>query len=321
MKNNILVPLNNSEFMQQYIDAGADEFYMGFYDHNYEKKFGDFSEINRMSGFKHLANKYTFPEMLDVVKKVKDAGKPIFITLNAAVYSNAALEYIYLYYDKLYDAGADGVIISIPEMVKPALEKKLAPIASTMCGIYNSDIVDVYKRLGVSRMILPRDLSIAEIEDIIKKNPDVDYEVFLMRNGCRFSDSHCLGTHRPEHGSICHMLRSVDCNIIARDNSFSYQHDTELNHILYNKYYHVFATCGLCALFDFVKNGIKSYKIVGRADSTDQIVEDIRLVKKNIDIALGAKDIEDYLLNMIRIPNSYEGCKLGFGCYYPEIRF
>jgi hypothetical protein len=29
---NILVPLNNIEFLKDYINAGAGEFYMGFYD-------------------------------------------------------------------------------------------------------------------------------------------------------------------------------------------------------------------------------------------------------------------------------------------------
>lgn len=34
---NILVPLNNIEFLKDYINAGAGEFYMGFHDEEWNK--------------------------------------------------------------------------------------------------------------------------------------------------------------------------------------------------------------------------------------------------------------------------------------------
>ncbi len=40
---NILVPLNNIEFLKDYINAGAGEFYMGFYDEEWNKNFGNYS--------------------------------------------------------------------------------------------------------------------------------------------------------------------------------------------------------------------------------------------------------------------------------------
>ena len=43
---NILVPLNNIEFLKDYINAGAGEFYMGFYDEEWNKNFGNYSDIN-----------------------------------------------------------------------------------------------------------------------------------------------------------------------------------------------------------------------------------------------------------------------------------
>ena len=41
----ILVPLNNAELLQKYIDAGADEFYIGFHDLQWSEKFGKYADI------------------------------------------------------------------------------------------------------------------------------------------------------------------------------------------------------------------------------------------------------------------------------------
>lgn len=320
--NNILVPLNSRENIDHFIKAGADEFYMGFFDESWTNICGEYSEINRMSGFKSVANRYQFAELLDIVKCVKDKQRDIFVTINSAAYSPREMDLLSGYFEKLADAGADGVIISTPELVRKALEYKLKPVASTMCGIYNSDIASLYKKIGVDRMIIPRDLSSMEIQKMTEKNPDVQYEVFLMRNGCQFSDSHCLGFHRREHGSMCGALNGGRIHIFSQNNGgFKSRHDIELNDLLYRGAWHKQAACGLCALYRFVHMNIAAYKIVGRADDEKKVLRDIELVRENILLAKEATSEEEFLEKMRLIDNSYSGCKCGFGCYYPEIRF
>ena len=87
--NKILVPLNNKMRLPEMVDAGVDEFYMGFHDQNWKDSFGEFSEINRMSGFGYAANPYSLEELLEIVDDVKKYKKAIFITINSA---NAAIE-------------------------------------------------------------------------------------------------------------------------------------------------------------------------------------------------------------------------------------
>lgn len=319
--NNILVPLNSIDHLSLMSDVGADEFYMGFYDDEWNNLFGEFAEVNRMSGFRERANRYTFSEMLNVVRATKDYGKDIYITFNNAAYNKEQLKQIEKYFEELSGTGADGVIISVPEMAELAIKHNLTPVASTMCAIYNSDLAKFYSDIGVKRMILPRDLSISEIERIVKNNPSVKFEVFLMRNGCQFSDSHCLGYHRPECGSVCGMLNHAAKHIFSVNGNFDAQHEVELNELLYSNMYHGFSACGLCALYRFLNMGIEAYKIVGRAEQINGIVEDIKLVKENIRIAKQCKSEQEYLNTMKLIPISRQACKLGLGCYYPEIRF
>ena len=71
----ILVPVNNSDYIDRYIECGADEFYLGFYDEQWENKFGKYADINRMSGFGKLANKYNFEEAMKLAAYIKKRGK------------------------------------------------------------------------------------------------------------------------------------------------------------------------------------------------------------------------------------------------------
>ena len=143
---NILVPINDEKLISKYVSAGANELYMGFYDDKWTAEFGKYSDINRMSGFKKNANKYNFASMIDIIKQSKKLGVSIFVTLNANIYSKDQLKYIEEeYFPALREAEVDGVIVSELELGKIALEYGLKPVASTMCAIYNIDIVKIYK--------------------------------------------------------------------------------------------------------------------------------------------------------------------------------
>lgn len=319
--NKILTPLNKMAHLDDLIKAGAEEFYLGFRDEKWDNEFSEFREINRMSGFKDGANIYTLKDALDGIKTIKEKGKKVYIAINSSSYSAKELERIKYYFRLIKDAGADGVIVSTIKEVEYATEIGLESVASTLTGIYNDLISKYYKKAGCFHQVLPRDLSVDEIESIVKKNPDVKYEVFMMRNGCQFSDSHCLGFHRKEYGSTCGMLKRLTEEIHSTRKDFKGRNEVEYNNILYKVFYHITASCGLCALYRFTKMGIYSYKIVGRNDDPKEIMDDVYTINKNIEIALNSNSEEEFLEKMMFPANSYNGCKKGLGCYYPEIRF
>lgn len=317
---NVLVPLNNIEHIDDYIAAGAVEYYIGFYDEAWWKKFGEYADINRLTGFKKDANPYSFDEVINIICQVKQKGVHIYVTFNSSIYNQEQLDYIEGYMEKLKATPLDGVIVSCAELVEIANKVGIPAVISTIAGIYNSDIVKFYCDLGAKRIILPRDLSTKEIEDIISANPDVEYEIFMMRNGCRFSDANCLGFHRSEKPSICACIGHAGRDLKVKGKSFKDQHEIELNDIVYTQNFHSFA-CGVCSIYRFVKLGITAGKIVGRSDEWQNICEDISLIKQNVEIAKTCHSEEEYLERMI-FPNGHEVmCKMGLSCYYPEIRF
>lgn len=317
----ILVPLSKSEYLDSYVKAGADEFYFGFYDDKWEDSFGIYSDINRMSGFGKLANPYHFDQMAEVTQKIKCHNKKAFVTMNANSYSQDQIRYIEKnYFPILKKIRVDGVILSDINAMLTALKHGLKPVASTMCGIYNSDIAKMYRKLGVKRMILPRDLSLDEIFDICKKIPDVEFEAFFLRNGCVFSDCYCLGMHRPECGATCTYTR-YNKNYYESDyRDFENCHDTDVNDYLYRNMFRLDA-CAMCALYRLEQIGIKSLKIVGRADNFKGIYRDLELTRKNIRIMERSRTEEEYC-RMMYMPEDYpQKCRMGFCCYYPEVRF
>lgn len=316
----ILVPLNSAEYLQGFVKAGADEFYIGFFDDNWTKEFGKYSDINRMTGFKKQANRYSFTEIEEIIEKVKSLDKRIYITLNANAYSREEIKFIEeTYFNSFINSGVDGIIASDPNLVEALVKANISPIASTMCGIYNSDIAKHYYLMGVKRMILPRDLLLDEIESICTKLPDVTFEAFFMRNGCAFSDGYCLGLHG-ECGSTCEFIRNHKKRILTTYREFKDINSFDVNDYLYNRAFHRYA-CGMCALFRMNSIGVNSLKIVGRADMYEGICEDIRLAKENLDILSECESENEYLKKMKFPFNAHIQCMEGLSCYYPEVRF
>ncbi len=317
----ILAPLSNTEYIDKYIAAGADELYLGFHDDLWHQKFGQYADINRMSGFAKRANPFTFDEVLDIIKYVKNKNKSIYVTINANAYSREQIHYIKeKYFIPLKQAGIDGVILSDINIILAAIEVGLNPIASTMCAIYNEDIAMIYQECGVRRIILPRDLSLDEIRQICEKVPDMHVEAFFMRNGCIFSDSYCLGMHRKECGATCTYTRFTE-SVYSHDyTAFNDYTDVDVNDYLYRHAFHNDA-CAMCALFRLAKMGIKSLKIVGRADDWEGVYQDIKLTKENMAIMQSSASEQEYLDHMIFPGNFPQKCRVSMSCYYPEIRF
>lgn len=317
---NVLVPLNNKEHIDDYIKSGATEFYVGFHDVEWEKTFGQYGDINRLTGYRESANPFSFEELLELIPKIQQKGGTVYITFNSSMYSQAQLTYMERYMDPLKHAGVDGVIASCPELIEVARAHDLFCVASTIAGCYNNDIVSYYENAGVGRIILPRDVTMEDMKVITDAHPKLEYEVFIMRCGCMFSDSNCLGMHRNEYCSFCLSLRQAENEICMDEENFAKRSAAEMNNEMYQQMFHYYS-CGLCSIYQFLSMNVTAGKIVGRGDDWQKICAEIQLVSDNIKIAEKCKSNEEYLEKM-KIPEDHrQRCKMGLSCYYPEVRF
>lgn len=323
-----LAPVNDRTFIADAVRAGAEEFYLGFHDQAWHERFGAAADLNRMTGFGELANPYTFAEALDIVRDVRDLGKRVFVTFNANAYGRSQLDYLFGYFERLAASGASGVIVSVPEAAGPAADCGLEVVASTMCGVYNADIARAYRRLGCRRVIVPRDVSLDEIEGIAREVPDMELEVFLMRNGCIFSDGFCLGRHSRKGNSLCWDVRHAKRRFVFAGEGALPAEEVqggsmlaalEANARAYVRFHR--STCGLCAIWRLSQANVAAAKIVGRSDDAACVLQDIRAVARNVAIAHECATEEEYLTCM-EVPHHRMGtCEDGLSCYYPEVRF
>ncbi|MBQ9004181.1 MAG: U32 family peptidase [Eggerthellaceae bacterium] len=317
-----LVPLNNAEALAHLHEAGVEELYVGFHDDGWTARFGS-TELNRMSGFGREANPFSFEEMLAQVQRAQSLGMRAFVCFNASSYGSPELEFIAsAYLGAIADAGASGIIVSGQALIGPAREAGLGVVMSTVAGVFNERLAVYYRDLGATRLILPRDLSVDEIAGIMRTVPEVEYEVFLMRNGCMFSDSHCLGCHRAGAPSLCTSLREgdVDINLVPGDYDDAFLRRARSTEWLLNMRYHK-RTCGLCALWRFEQIGVHAYKVVGRGDDPDDLVADAALVVRNTALARASATEADYhaAMELPRDPSTLCATN-GLSCYYPESR-
>lgn len=323
-----LVPLNNADALERFKEAGVEEIYVGFHDEGWERRFPD-AELNRMSGFGIQANPFDFEQMCVQLDRARNLGLRGYVCFNASTYTPDQTDHIaHAYLPLLEQSGAEGIIVSGQGLIASALNCGLAVTVSTIAGIYNAKLAAHYRDCGATRLILPRDLSSDEIAQIVQAVPEVEYEVFMMRNGCLFSDSHCLGCHRAGEPSLCTSLRTGQHrmwltndprNADAADCQSFLERAWE-NEQLLNEQYHR-RTCGLCAVWRFEQLGISAYKVVGRGDDIDDLCFDAALVVRNIGIARSCRSEEEYLryMELPRDPATLCGMQ-GLSCYYPELR-
>lgn len=303
-----MVPISKIECIDEYCNAGADELYFGFYDENWNRKYGIFEEINRMSSFGSRAN-FKIEQIDEVIENIKKNEKKAYLALNSPVYSYAQHNYIKKIMEQNFFRKLDGIIVGDPAILNVMKEMNVSVSLSTMAGVYNSLIVDFYKKFKIDRIILPRDIQIRDIQTIVEKNPDIEFEVFLMRNGCKYSDAYCMSFHGRKYDSMCSCFDKFSQNLCFNSvYSHEFRKEAYSNNKLFTKAFHK-ETCGLCSISEFYRMGIKSLKIVGRADATERVRQDIRDVRRIIDaLDKGKRDVEALY--------NYDNCLYGLNCYY-----
>ena len=81
-----------------------------------------------------------------------------------------------------------------------------------------------------------------------------------------------------------------------------------------------FNRCGICAIYDFINNGVHGVKIAGRDLTLQKKIKDIELVQEAIDLAQHSKSKKEYQEKAIRLFEKYKGysCRKNY-CYYTGI--
>lgn len=266
----ILAPAGNFEKLKTAIHFGADAVYFA----------------GKKLGLRAFAGNFEEQEIFDAMSYLHEHGKKGYITLNI-VANDSDFEGIDDYLQLLVDAAVDGVIVSDLGLIC-YIRKHFPTInvhVSTQANVNNSHTAKMYAELGVTRIVLARELSLNQIKEIHKAIGDkVEIETFVHGAMCISYSGRCLLsnylTGRESNRGACvqacrwkYFIREE-----SRDDEMEIQEDERGTYILNSK--------DLC-LIDHLKElkdaGIKSLKIEGRMKSDYYVASVVNAYRRAID--------------------------------------
>ena len=172
---NIVAPAGNYEKLEAAIKAGANEVYFGL------KGFGARRNNQNLN----------IQEILDGIDYAHLRGVKTLLTLNT-IMKDVEIDSAYYNISRIYEHGRDAGIVQDLGFVKFLKENfpKLTIHGSTQMTVANHVEANKLKELGLSRVVLARELSFEEIKSIREKT-DIELEIFVSGSLCIAYSGNC----------------------------------------------------------------------------------------------------------------------------------
>ena len=280
-KVELLAPAGSLEKLRWAILYGADAVYIGGLNYSLRAN----------------AKNFSLDEIKEGVSFAHENNCKVYVTINI-VFHNEDTKDLLSYLKQLEKIGVDAIIISDPLVIDLVKKNniKLALHLSTQASVLNKDALKYYEKLGVERIVLARECSKADIEDIIK-NTNMEIECFLHGAMCTNISGRCVlsnyFTNRDANrGGCCQVCRfnfnlyDKDKNKLSVEDNFSIA-PKDLSLVEY--------------LSDMINIGVKSFKLEGRMRSIYYIATVVSTYRRLIDMYLSGKIDDKYVKKAIKI--------------------
>ena len=192
------------------VEAGADEFFVGYIPKEWSDKYGWEICPNRRQS--KGCNYQSEEDLIAVCSLVHKFGKKIFFALNEHEYDSDRMVMALDMLKLAENIGFDAAIVSNLALMLEAREKgiKIPFTLSTGVGVFNSEVVEFFLRhvSGITRVILPRYLTMSEIKEISDhcREKGVLLEAFGTSDPCIFNDEYCYVWHSSDCNMFCDVL-------------------------------------------------------------------------------------------------------------------
>ena len=154
-------------------------------------------------------NEFSKEEILrQGIEEAHGAGKLFFLASNIAPHNNKLKNYM-RDLEPVIEMAPDALIMSDPGLIMMVRERwPDVPIhLSVQSNVVNYASVKFWKAIGLSRIILSRELSIKEVGQIREECPDIELEVFVHGALCIAYSGRCLlsgyMSHRDSNQGAC----------------------------------------------------------------------------------------------------------------------
>ena len=280
-KPEILAPAGDLEKLKWAVLYGADAVYLGGVNYSLRAN----------------AKNFTIEEIKEGVMFAHDKNAKVYVTINI-VFHDIDVVGLGNYLKKLYEIGVDAIIFSDPLVID--VRKKYAPLLplhlSTQASVLNKDACMYYKKLGVTRIVLARECSKKDIQNIIAET-NMEIETFIHGAMCTNISGRCVlsnyFTNRDANrGGCCQVCRfnfdlyDQNKNEISTNSNFSIA-PKDLSLVKYIK--------------DMIDIGISSFKLEGRMRSVYYISTLVRVYRKLVDLYCTNNLNDSYINKAIKI--------------------
>lgn len=260
-KPELLSPAGSMESLKAAVNNGCDAVYLGGKDFNARSSAENFSleEINMACDYCHLR------------------GVKVYVTVNT-IYKDSELDKLLKYVINLYEIGVDALILQdlgAVKIIKSAIPN-MKIHGSTQMTANSLEDVNYLKNLGVSKIVLSRELGLTEIAEITK-NTDVEIETFVHGALCVSYSGQCimssmLGGRSGNRGKCAQTCR-LPYTIYEGANPM------KEGHLLSPKDMQT-----VTILPELIECGITSFKIEGRMKNPEYVAGTTGIYRKYIDL-------------------------------------
>ena len=245
----LLSPAKNLECGKVAIDNGADAVYIGAPKHGARA-----AACNSMEDIETLTN------------YAHQFGAKVYVTLNTIIYDDEIDETVDMM-SELNNIGVDAILVQDMALVELAKEIDCPPLhASTQMDIRTPEKVQWLKDLGFKRVVLARELSLAEISAIHKAVPDIELEVFVHGALCVSYSGQCYASeycfNRSANRGECAQFCRLKFSLVDDDNHVFEKDKYLLSLKDMNRIEH---------LEELIHAGAVSFKIEGRLKDADYV--------------------------------------------------
>lgn len=254
-KPEVLAPASSLEVLKTAVYYGADAVYIG----------------GEMYGLRAKAKNFSKEDMAEGIRFAHEHGKKVYVTANITAHDRD-LEGVQKYFEELKEIGPDALIISDPGVFQIATEicPEIDIHISTQANNVNYRTFRFWHKLGATRVVTARELSIREIADIDAHIPeDLEIETFVHGAMCISYSGRCLlsnyFTGRDANLGACTHPCRWKYYIMEENRPGEYLPVEENERGTY-----IFNSKDLCMIEhipELVAAGVDSFKIEGRAKS------------------------------------------------------
>jgi len=282
-KIELLAPAGSLEKLKMAIEYGADAVYLG----------------GEAYGLRGGAENFAPGEMEEGVEYAHSRGKKVYLTMNIIPH-NEDIEGMAEYVKVVTKIGVDAILVSDPGVysivreASPDMEIHL----STQANNTNWKSAEFWYRHGVKRIVLARELSLKEIEEIRERAPkDLEFEVFVHGAMCISYSGRCLlssymAGRDANRGECAHPCRWKYYLVEEkRPGEYMPVYENERGTFIFNSR----DLCMIEHIPELINTGVSSLKIEGRMKSSFYVATVVKAYRDAIDAYYS--DPEGYRFN------------------------